>query len=93
MNDPFSFFFGGGGDYYGNNGGDSGSGQNSQNQGKSQLVPYGIGSGFIYKKDGYILTNEHVIENADVIQVTIENDSKTYEAKLLGKSRILTLPC
>lgn len=91
MNDPFSFFFGGESDYYGNNGGDSGSGQNSQNQGKSQLVPYGIGSGFIYKKDGYILTNEHVIENADVIQVTIENDSKTYEAKLLGKSKDLDL--
>lgn len=89
MNDPFSFFFGGDSDYYG---GGSDSGQNTPPQGQSkQLVPYAIGSGFIYNKEGYILTNQHVIENADVIQVTLENENKTYEAKLLGKSKDLDL--
>ncbi|MDR0268768.1 trypsin-like peptidase domain-containing protein [Paenibacillus sp.] len=91
QNDPFSFFFGdqsgSGSDYYGGSQSNSG----SQSQDNSRLIPYGIGSGFIYNKEGYILTNEHVIENADVIQVNIENDSKTYEAKLLGKSKDLDL--
>ncbi|MEC0238677.1 trypsin-like peptidase domain-containing protein [Paenibacillus dokdonensis] len=91
-NDPFSYFFGdqsGSGSDFGDSQPNSDSQSQSQNQ--SKLVPYGIGSGFIYNKDGYILTNEHVVENADVIQVTIENDSKTYEAKLLGKSKDLDL--
>ncbi|GAB6988388.1 S1C family serine protease [Paenibacillus pini] len=88
-NDPFSYFFGNQSD--GNsNGGSSNSGSDSQSD-SSKLVPYGIGSGFIYDKAGYILTNEHVIENADVIQVTIENDKKIYEAKLLGSSKELDL--
>ncbi len=94
LNDPFSYFFGNqngdGSDYYGNQS-NEGSQSQSQNQNQSKLIPYGIGSGFIYNKEGYILTNEHVVENADVIQVTIENDSKTYEAKLLGKSKDLDL--
>lgn len=90
MSDPFSqFFFG---DQFGGN---SGSDQNSQSdQGSSsgsQLVPYGIGTGFIYDSNGYILTNEHVIENADVIQVTIDGTTKPYEAKLLGSSKDLDL--
>jgi serine protease Do len=43
-----------------------------------------LGSGFVVDKDGYILTNRHVIEGADQISVTLSN-GKTYEAKLVGK--------
>ncbi len=41
------------------------------------------GSGVIISEDGYIITNNHVIENADEINVTLSN-KKTYKAKLIG---------
>jgi serine protease Do len=47
-----------------------------------------LGSGFIVDKDGYILTNRHVIEGADDIQVTLATQrvgATPYEAKLVGK--------
>lgn len=90
LTDPFSqFFFG---DQYGG----SGSSQNeqdskSESDSSSQLVPYGIGTGFIYEASGYILTNQHVIDGADVIQVTVDGVTKPYEAKLLGSSKDLDL--
>ena len=43
----------------------------------------GLGSGVIVSPNGYILTNYHVIESADDIQVSL-NDSKTYKAKVIG---------
>jgi serine protease DegQ len=43
----------------------------------------GLGSGVIVSPNGYILTNFHVIESADDIQVSL-NDSKTYKAKIIG---------
>ena len=43
----------------------------------------GLGSGVIIRPDGYIVTNNHVISNADVIEVTLENN-KVYPAKLVG---------
>ena len=42
------------------------------------------GSGFIVDKNGYILTNNHVIEKADTIKVKIPNDQDEYRAKLIG---------
>lgn len=51
----------------------------------SRSVPMkGRGSGFIVSKDGQILTNNHVIEGADKITVTL-SDGKTYTAEVLGK--------
>jgi serine protease Do len=43
-----------------------------------------LGSGFIIDKEGYVITNNHVIENADEIQVILE-DEKVYEAKIIGR--------
>jgi serine protease Do len=51
----------------------------------SRSVPMkGRGSGFIVSKDGQILTNNHVVEGANKITVTL-SDGKTYEANILGK--------
>jgi len=41
------------------------------------------GSGVIISEDGYIVTNNHVVTNADNIEVTL-NDKRTYEAKVIG---------
>lgn len=43
----------------------------------------GLGSGVIVSENGYILTNYHVIEGADDIQVSL-NDGKTYRARIVG---------
>lgn len=43
----------------------------------------GQGSGVIVSKDGYILTNNHVVENADQVEVQLYND-KRYNAKVIG---------
>ncbi len=43
----------------------------------------GFGSGVIITDDGYIVTNNHVVQDADVIDVTL-NDKRTYSAKLIG---------
>ena len=43
----------------------------------------GSGTGFLIDKEGHILTNNHVVDNADVIKITLEND-KEFEAKLIG---------
>ena len=43
----------------------------------------GYGSGVILTTDGYIVTNNHVIEKADEIQVTL-NDNRVFEATLVG---------
>lgn len=51
----------------------------------SRSVPMkGRGSGFIVSKDGQILTNDHVVDGADKITVTLA-DGTTYDAKVLGK--------
>lgn len=44
-----------------------------------------LGSGVILSSNGYIVTNAHVVENADEITVSIGDDSKEYNAKLIGK--------
>src|ERR1041384_5095341 len=41
------------------------------------------GSGIIYRKDGYIVTNNHVVDGADTIKVRLKNGTE-YQAKLVG---------
>ena len=48
-------------------------------------VPRGSGSGFIWDDDGHIITNYHVIQGADRLQVTLA-DQTTYDAELIGQA-------
>lgn len=52
---------------------------------RSENQPYsrGSGSGVIFTEDGYIVTNNHVIEEADEIEVLL-NDNRTYIAEVVG---------
>lgn len=74
--DPFRDFFGDGFEdfFFGPNGG----GRGGQPQPR-----VGTGSGVIITGDGYIVTNNHVIEGADEIEVTL-HDNQKYTAELVG---------
>lgn len=68
MPDLFDFFFG--------------DGMGRQQQVRTQ-PRVGFGSGVIISKDGYIVTNNHVIEGADEIDVKL-NDNREFKGKLIG---------
>jgi serine protease Do len=51
----------------------------------------GLGSGFVVDRNGYILTNNHVVENATRIQVTLPGSKTQYPAKLIGTDPELDL--
>lgn len=44
-----------------------------------------LGSGFIINKDGVIVTNDHVIKDADSIQVKLSSSDEVYAAKVIGR--------
>ena len=72
FNDPFfEFFFG------------PGTGSQRRQQQESKPRQLGLGSGVIIKEDGYIVTNNHVIEGAEKLEVTL-NDNKSYNATVIG---------
>ncbi|MTI47418.1 S1C family serine protease [Sporosalibacterium faouarense] len=50
----------------------------------SQSVDSGTGSGIIYKSDGYIITNQHVINGASEIEVIL-HDGRSFDARILGE--------
>jgi serine protease Do len=49
-----------------------------------QFKQRSLGSGFIIEKDGHIVTNNHVVENADKIKVILK-DQKEFEAEIVGR--------
>ncbi|MEG2756488.1 MAG: trypsin-like peptidase domain-containing protein, partial [Mucinivorans sp.] len=71
-NDMFEFFFGPG----------AGRGQQPQSGPQTREQRSG-GSGVIISDDGYIVTNNHVIDGADELKVTL-HDGQQYKAKLVG---------
>jgi len=64
-----------------------GGGQMQQQQ---PQIEHGIGSGIIVSPDGYIVTNNHVIQGATQIRVTL-NDRRVLPAKLIGADKLTDL--
>jgi S1-C subfamily serine protease len=54
--------------------------------GTRKFEQVGTGSGVIISADGYIVTNNHVIDNANNIEITLNNNKK-YEAELIGTDK------
>jgi len=57
--------------------------QQAPNKHKEVPMQEGVGSGVIISNDGYIVTNNHVVEGSSDIEVTL-NDKRTFKAKLVG---------
>lgn len=76
--DPFGFF--------GNPGGNGGKQKRKVQTPKRE----GAGSGVIISTDGYIVTNNHVVEGADELTVTL-NDNKEYSARIIGTDKTTDL--
>ena len=55
-----------------------------ENQPQRDFKQRSLGSGFIIDKEGYIVTNNHVVENADQIKVKLA-DEKEFDAELVGR--------
>lgn len=55
-----------------------------------EVTPAGEGSGIIASKDGYIITNAHVVEKATSLKVRTYS-GETYEAKLIGSDKLTDL--
>ena len=53
-----------------------------QNQGGGELTAYSQGSGVVLSEDGYIITNNHVVEGGSAYKVTVGGE--TYDAELVG---------
>ena len=52
-----------------------------------ERVERGTGSGFILSQDGHLLTNAHVVAEADTVQVTLK-DGRSFEGKVVGTDRV-----
>ncbi len=77
--DPFEDFFG---DFFGN-----GRSNGGRSQRRYQTPPrHGAGSGVIISTDGYIVTNNHVVEEADELMVKL-NDNREFKARIIGMDK------
>ena len=57
--------------------------QQKKKKSDDNLVQSGLGSGVIVSEDGYIVTNNHVVDGADKLEILL-NDNSTYEARVIG---------
>ena len=87
QSDPFSDFFSDPFGFFGNpNQGNGGKQKRSVRTPKQQ----GSGAGVIISNDGYIVTNNHVVADADELTVTL-NDNKEYSARIIGTDKTTDL--
>ena len=87
QSNPFDDFFSNPFGFFGNpNQGNGGSQKRQYRTPKKQ----GTGSGVIISTDGYIVTNNHVVEGADELTVTL-NDNKEYSARIIGTDKTTDL--
>ena len=80
QSDPFSDFFD---DFFGSPGRGNGGTQTRQVQTPKREA---TGSGVIISADGYIVTNNHVVEGADQLTVTL-NDNREFSARIIGTDK------
>jgi serine protease Do len=90
--DFFRRFFGGPGGGQGQGQGQGQGGddnQGSQRRRQREPIARAAGTGFIISKDGFILTNNHVVEDATKIEVSLYlDDENTYSAKVIGRDAL-----
>ena len=81
FSDPFGGFFG------------RGQGNNNGKRQRQVQTPKraAAGSGVIISADGYIVTNNHVVDGADELTVTLNENSKEYSARVIGADKTTDL--
>lgn len=79
QSNPFDDFFGDPFGFFGNPGGNGGTQKRQVRTPKMEAT----GSGVIISSDGYIVTNNHVVDGADELTVTLE-DNREFNARIIG---------